>query len=341
MNRQIFLVSRTDRAGDLILTLPLFRELRKNFPDCRIIAHVRKYTAPLLQLCPEADSILVDDDYPEGIFCNSIVDKIKNLKIDHAFIVHPSARAIISAWRAGITNRTGRASNIWQFFLSNRKVQKRSRNEKHEFCYNLDLLSDICPKIDYSPYSLTIPDSKKDSAKEIIESVGMSGTSPIVIHPGHGGSAFNLSAEKYAELAQKLIERQIPVLISLGPGEEHLRSFFPEPARQKIGLITGVPDLAILAGIFSQCNSFAGGSTGPMHIAASLKLPCSVFFPPVKAMTPVRWGPAGCKSLIIKPDLADCDGQCKKCRFVGCMNNLSIDSAVDWLFKEYKNESAN
>jgi len=340
MNRPVYLVSRTDRAGDLILTLPLFRELRRNFPDSLIIAHARKYTSPLLELCPEVDQIINDDDYPPGIFCAKFVSELKNCAPDHAIIVHPSARSIVSTWRAGINKRTGRASNIWQFFLNDRRVQKRSRNEKHEFCYNLDLLAGICDNIDYSPYSFSIPDSLKIRAGAFIESAGMTDTKPVVIHPGHGGSAFNLPAEKYAELTNKLLNHQIPVLISFGPGEEKLRHLFPAPIPKLLGFVSGVPDLSLLAGIFAGCRAFIGGSTGPLHLAAALRLPCVAFFPPVKAMTPDRWGPAGCQHLILKPDIADCYGKCKNCSNNGCMNYPDIEKALAWLLKEQKNESS-
>ena len=76
------LVSRTDRAGDLILTLPVFRELRKVFPDAHIVAHVRKYTASIAKLCKEIDEILLDDDYDQGLISNSLCNCFK----DHSFI---------------------------------------------------------------------------------------------------------------------------------------------------------------------------------------------------------------------------------------------------------------
>lgn len=340
MNRPVFLVSRTDRAGDLILTLPIFRELRKNYPECLIIAHVRKYTSPLLQLCPEVNKVINDDDFAPGTFCAELVKELKSCTPDQAIIVHPSARAIVSAWRAGIKKRTGRASNIWQILLNDRRVQKRSRNEKHEFCYNLDLLAGICGQIDYSPYFFSIPESIRTAARNFLASAGMQDTRPVVIHPGHGGSAFNQPAEKYAEMARELINHKIPVLVSFGPGEEKLKELFPAPAPEIFGFISDIPDLAILAGIFSECRAFVGGSTGPLHLAASLKIPCVAFFPPVRAMTPERWGPAGCQSLIIKPDLPVCDGQCKQCIHEGCMHDLSIEKAIAWLAQGATYESS-
>ncbi|PKL45107.1 MAG: hypothetical protein CVV41_03180 [Candidatus Riflebacteria bacterium HGW-Riflebacteria-1] len=334
MTEPRFLVSRTDRAGDLILTLPVFRELRKAFNNAHIVAHVRTYTAPLLKLCPEVDEVIIDDDYPAGLFAPALTQKFKALAIDNCIIVHPTGRAIITAWRAGIATRTGRASNVWQLLLNDRRVQKRSRNEKHEFCYNLDLLQGIVPRIDYSPYLFKLRPDQADQGAARIAALGLQ--RPVIIHPGHGGSAHNLPPERYAELAKMLIAQNLPVVISLGPGEEKLKSFFsPAPAGQ-LNFLCNVPDLAELATAFSCCSAFIGGSTGPLHLAASLQLPTVAFFPPVAAMTPQRWGPVGSKNLVIRPDLGYCKGKCENCANIGCMARIELAPALNWLLRERK-----
>ena len=334
MTEPRFLVSRTDRAGDLILTLPVFRELRKAFNKAHIVAHVRAYTAPLIRLCPEVDEVVIDDDYPPGLFAPALTQKFKALAIDKCIIVHPTGRAIMAAWRAGIATRTGRASNVWQILLNDRRVQKRSRNEKHEFCYNLDLLQGIVPELDYSPYLFKLqPDLANHGAAKIAE-LGLK--RPVIIHPGHGGSAHNLPPERYAKLTEMLIAQDIPVLISLGPGEEKLISLFSPARKGQLNFLCNVPDLAELAAAFSCCSAFIGGSTGPLHLAASLQLPTIAFFPPVAAMTPQRWGPVGSKSLVIRPDMGYCKGKCEGCANAGCMARIELAPAPDWLKRERK-----
>lgn len=329
-----FLVSRTDRAGDLILTLPVFRELRKCFAEAHIVAHVRSYTAPLLKLCPEVDEIVIDDHYPAGLLSSPLNQAFQKLTIDHCFIVHPAGRAILAAWRAGISRRSGRASNIWQVLLNDRHVQKRSRNEKHEFCYNLDLLSRTVTNIDYSPYHFMLTDEQRAAGAAAIKNLGL--LRPVVIHPGHGGSAHNISTGRYAELAEMLIKQGQSVLISLGPGEEKLKSFFEPCKSDKLNFLCNVPDLAALAEVFSACAAFVGGSTGPLHLAAALQLPTVAFFPPVAAMTPKRWGPVGNRSLVLKPDMSYCNGRCDNCASKGCMASIALEPAQEWLLKELK-----
>ncbi|PKL50986.1 MAG: hypothetical protein CVV42_01405 [Candidatus Riflebacteria bacterium HGW-Riflebacteria-2] len=332
MSELRFLVSRTDRAGDLILTLPMFRELRKNFANAHIVAHVRSYTAPMLKLCPEIDEIVIDDDYPPGIFSLPLTKAFKKMAIDHCFMVHPAGRAILSAWRAGIGRRSGRASNIWQLLLNDRHVQKRSRNEKHEFCYNLDLLTGTVANIDYTPYHFRLTESQKSAGAKVIAALGRQ--RPVIIHPGHGGSAHNISTERYASLAKMLLEHDLPVLISLGPGEKQLKIYFESLQSKNLNFLCDIPDLAGLAEVFSACSAFVGGSTGPLHLAAALQLPTAAFFPPVAAMTPTRWGPVGNRSLVTRPDLGYCNGRCDNCANKGCMASIALEPVVEWLLRE-------
>ena len=329
------LVSRTDRAGDLILTLPIFRELRKTFPEAHLVAHVRKYTASIAKICSEVDEILVDEDYDQGLISNSLCNSFKDHSFDRAIIVHPAGRAIIAAWRAEIPIITGRASNIFQFLLNDGRLQKRSYNKKHEFEYNLELLEGIVPEINYEPYRFTLKKSLIDSGKEYFKEIGLD-DSPIIVHPGHGGSAYNISPEMYAKIASRLIGAGRTVLVSLGPGEESMEEFFFTLKESgQIFFLKNVPSFDKLAGVFANCKAFIGGSTGPLHLSASLGLPSVAFFPPVKAMTPNRWGPMGCKKLIIKPDVPDCSGKCSKCKYAGCMKNIDLMPVYDWILGDF------
>ncbi|HNX74067.1 MAG TPA: glycosyltransferase family 9 protein [Candidatus Rifleibacterium sp.] len=336
MAPESLLVSRTDRAGDLLLTMAVFRELRKAFPDSRIVAHVRSYTAPLARLVKEIDALIVDDEHAPGFFSTGLANAFKEYRFACCVMVHPAGRALLAAWRAGIPKRIGRASNAFQLLLNDRRVQKRSRNEKHEYQYNLDLLQGLVNDIDYAPWHFTPEPDLCERGRAARERVGLNNCHPVIIHPGHGGSAHNISTSMYAAIVSELIKMQIPVLVSLGPGEEKLKEAFPEPVSGLLGFAEGIPDLAELAGVFSGCAGFCGGSTGPLHLAAALGLPCAAFFPPVAAMTPKRWGPAGCRSLIIKPEIADCNGRCTTCTQNGCMNKLEIHQATEWLAMEQR-----
>lgn len=295
------IVSRTDRVGDVVLTLPVFSTLRKVLPEAHLIGHVRSYTAPLLDGHPHVDELLVDDPDGRPLAFLDLVRRIRALRPDAAVLVHPSGRAIAACWLARVPVTAGRASNIWQFLLTHRIVQHRSRNERHEAAYNLELLSPLGIAADQNTFpSIYINDNAKSWAVTRLASTGIS-ASPVFVHPGHGGSADNLPLERYVELVSLLTAEGLPVVITLGPAERHLEAAFGPDRTGRAAVITDAPDIAHLAGLLSLGRGFAGGSTGPMHLAAALGLPTVAFFPRRASMTPFRWGPLGLRTHVLMP----------------------------------------
>ncbi|MBF0545200.1 MAG: glycosyltransferase family 9 protein [Candidatus Riflebacteria bacterium] len=330
------IVSRTDRAGDLILTLPVIEALRFFRPDFQIVAHVRKYTAPLLYGFEREIEILIDEEPNNTLKSLKVLSKnFYEVHADAAIIVHPSFQAVFSLFLAGIPLRIGRASNIWQCFLNKPLYQGRSLNEKHEFEYNLDLLKGLGinpPKI--------LPKLKlrKQALEKARNSLSLSGKKNfpsqkyIVIHPGHGGSAYNISPEDYKKTIKNLLDLNHNVVMTIGPGEEKIADHFSDLVkRDNMLILSNIIDLEALAGIISQALAFVSGSTGPLHMAAALNIPTFAFFPPVPAMTPKRWGPVGNLNHVWIPSVEICSGKCSSCKHFPCMTNPPFDLIGNWL----------
>lgn len=343
------LISRTDRAGDLVLTLPVFCKLKKEISDIRLTAHVRSYTAPLLKDQPYIDSILLDD-MPKGQRPSllRLAYMIRQRNFTAAIIVHPAPRAILACWLARVPVRIGRASNIWQVFLTHRIIQNRSRNEHHEAWYNLDLANKwlACKaaakhqdkfspdQVDLgflNPPLLYVTEIQRNAGRAALRQAGLGETKPVLVHPGHGGSAVNLPISGYRKLVDRLLKRGHQVALSLGPDERNLALEFPPPIPGKFGIIDNAQDLSELLGVISCCKAFFGGSTGPMHMAAALGLFTIAFFPLLPAMTPKRWGPLGKNCLIVQPTETSCPGSCIKCQKHNCLADVDVDSAISWL----------
>jgi len=57
------LITRTDRIGDLILTTPAIRAVRKYYPEAEIHLLINDYTKDLVLNNPNIDKLLVDGKY--------------------------------------------------------------------------------------------------------------------------------------------------------------------------------------------------------------------------------------------------------------------------------------
>lgn len=328
------LISRTDRAGDLLLTLPVFSAARAAWPSTELIAHVRSYTAPLVRGQPEIDETIIDPDQAGLSGLRRLVHLFREAAPDAAIIVHPSPRVLLAAWFAGIPVRVGRASNAWQFLLNRRIVQHRSRNERHEFQYNLELLTGLgLEPVEFTPWVQLRQKALSAGHEQLLASGWQPFSAPAIIcvHPGHGGSALNLDPEQYLDLCHRLLARKVSVVVTFGPGETELLPLFKTLQHPRLHLVTGIPDLEVLAGLLHHVDAFAGGSTGPLHLAAALGKPTAAFFPPVPGMTPKRWGPVGNQSLISMPTVDSCPGRCDGCRHRPCFGTIEMEPVATWL----------
>ncbi|STY61283.1 lipopolysaccharide heptosyltransferase II [Mannheimia haemolytica] len=54
------LVIRNDKIGDFMVCFPAFAMLKQSMPNVEITALVPSYTAPLAELCPSIDKIIID-----------------------------------------------------------------------------------------------------------------------------------------------------------------------------------------------------------------------------------------------------------------------------------------
>ena len=85
------LLIRTDRIGDVVLSLPMLPLLKKEFPNASITIMVRSYTRELVEAHSDVSAVMLWDEK------NSLLDYVKVLKEKHfdlAILPYPR-------WRRG------------------------------------------------------------------------------------------------------------------------------------------------------------------------------------------------------------------------------------------------
>ncbi|MGA2352454.1 MAG: glycosyltransferase family 9 protein [Terracidiphilus sp.] len=110
----------------------------------------------------------------------------------------------------------------------------------------------------------------------------------VLINPGAGWGAKRWPVERYATVAQGLIERGCRVLVNAGPGEETLADMI---VGKTDGAATPVVcSLAQLIALTRRTALAVAGDTGPLHLACALGRPVVGVYGPTD---PSRNGPFG------------------------------------------------
>ena len=326
------LIVRADRIGDVVLSLPLARIIKKYYPECKITFLVREYTKNLVLNHPFIDNVLVLKEDSGQLLIRENKKLIAGNKFDSCVVVSPTFEISLIIYLSRIRERIGTGYRWYSFFFNNKVYQHRKYAEKHELEFNVQMLKNlgIDEKIDRQTVQFDLNVREEDCAaidKFLREENIDSSKKIIIIHPGSGGSAMDLPVEKFRELALQLAEKKdIEIFITGSENERDLCEAISSGT--KIKNFAGRLNLGELTALISKADLFIANSTGPLHIAAALGRDLIGFYPKITACLPERWGPYSEKSVVFKPDIECSDCTREQCEKLQCMNSIDINDVI-------------
>jgi len=144
-----------------------------------------------------------------------------------------------------------------------------------------------------------------------------------ILNPGAGWGAKRWPAERYGRVARALAADGLHAIVNYGPGEEKLAS---EAAAASEGTATLIKcSISELIALTRRARLFIGGDTGPMHLAAALRVPVVAIFGPTD---PARNGPYGTRSIVLR-NPASPTTHARNMQPDDAMLQITIDSVVD------------
>lgn len=295
------LVVRNDKLGDFMLALPCLNLLRAALPETEIQVLVPSYTQSIAETFPAVNSVIIDPG-DDGTFAEQreLFDEIKQQQFDTLVTLYSTPRIGLMGWRAKIPYRIAPASGIAQLFYNHRLTQRRSRSEKPEYIYNLDIGLQLLA--DHNIHSATLPVPPQhnfdDTEIAVLRSEFCaqhqidSANRLIFIHAGSGGSANNLTPAQYAQLATLLQTNSgHTIVLSAGPGEEAGAAQVSQILGSNVPhvIYLSKQGLPAFARHIAIADLFISGSTGPLHIAGALNRPTAAFYTRRRSATALRW----------------------------------------------------
>lgn len=329
------LVTRTDRLGDLVVSLPAVVHLKRAHPAWEVHLMTGPGALPLVENEPGLDGLWTWSGDGSGEE-RDLVERLRRERFDAAILLQYRRELALLLRRAGIRHRYGPWSRLSSWFLLDRGAwQARSRRDHHESWYSLDLVRRLAPDLPREPDAprLLLSAEQRAAAADFRAGAATGAGTVAFVHPGSGGSALDWAPENFVAVANALAGRAGWRVFLTGGGQDMERlASVRHLLDPEVGNLQGTCGLREFMGVLAAGDLFVGPSTGPLHMAAALGLATVGLFPPVPTMAPSRWGPRGpwCETLV--PDVA-CPAQrnCFKtrCSLHNCLERITGEDVVE------------
>ncbi|MFQ5646234.1 MAG: glycosyltransferase family 9 protein [bacterium] len=327
------LVMKLDHAGDLLLSTPSLRLLRKLFVNARITLVVGPWGKELMDGCPYIDHLIVylpdwlkqdGDKKINGPRTWKLIRFLRKERYDLFFELRGDFILIALGFAGKIPCRIGFGVAGGGWLLTHEAPLER---EKHQTEIMLSPVTRFFPPPftpDFTP-DLFLRPAERRWARQWLEQKE-TGKPLIAIHTGAGYPSKRWGTDRYARLIGRLIrETGVRVLLVGGKGEEQaMQKNLPEGVLSAVGQ-SGIRQTAAL---LERCRLFVGNDSAPAHLAAAVHTQVIVLFS--SANSSRRWAPYGKRVTVIsKEKEVSCAG-CERssCEHMRCMELISVDEVL-------------
>lgn len=361
------LVIRPDRIGDVVLSSPFLRELRRSLPaDAHITLLTRPEVRELVALCPYVDEVL---SYRWEMAWNRSrrirYSRALALAREHLWPRHLEL-AILPRWdvdrdnalviaylsgaavRVGYVQQTSLALRRGEDFTGLLTHPFRQPHIRHELEHGLEMVRWLGGRVEDDRPELWLGDDDRAWARQFLAQHGHDAARPLVaLAPGTGEPKRNWPLERYTALAVWLqAEMGARVLLIGGPQEQPAAEAIQTALGGRGMVAAGRAGLRHTAALLEHCALYVGGDTGPMHMAAAagatvVAISCHPQTgSPASPHAPVRFGPWGAGHLVLQPPtpLPPCTDQCLA-REPHCITGVSYEAVQEAVARRLKSPS--
>jgi len=274
------------QLGDVVLSLPALRAIRKKFPRARITVAVGKPGAEVIALSGYADETFVVDRValrdgfkPVSVFrVFKIVQEVRRKKFDFVIDLHSLSETNLLGFLSGApkrlySRRPGRSLDYLANFQPRPPIETDHR-ARHLIDRYLDVLIPLeIADAERLPMLKTKPSDDAAISRKLRKAKADAGAPLVGLFPGAGHPSRRWPLEQFASLADFLVRNdQVKVVVFLGPEESALakdvRQRFPRSV-----VILDQLTIPQLAAAQARLAAFVSNDTGPMHIASAVGTP--------------------------------------------------------------------
>lgn len=327
---QRILVKEVNWLGDVVMSLPALRAIRRAFPDARLSVLIKSDLASFFDGATWIDEVIA---YRVGRSLSGLADRrhvvaeIRSRRFDLAILFPRSFESAFWTTLARVPRRVGFAADGRGLMLTHKTSRPATLARSHQVFDYLYLLrttlgiegdrTDILPDIH--------PAHRAAMQAWLAARRQRSGPLIALAVAAAYGPAKEWPVARFAALVDRLAERHGAECVLVGAPGEHARcSMVAQASRGGALIAAGETSIGQALALLSLCDGFAGNDSGSMHVAAALGLPTVGIF---ASTNPHRTGPLGSRTQALYHRIACSPCLERTCRFghYDCLQQVTVD----------------
>ncbi len=310
--RRTLLIIHPGTLGDVLLSLPAIRSVRRCYPSHDLGLLAKEEVASLLRACGE-----IEAQFPlEGAALTCLLSGPDAVQpVLHEWLSQCDLAVCWMKDPGGRLASTLRSLGVPRSIVASpRESGLEAGHQTERFLQTLaEMGSPVPPDV-----PLDLPESLLAGAEAFSSPPGPdSPPGTIVLHPGSGSPHKCAPASLFARLAESLTHKGFSPLLVGGPADDEALAQVARACVSRPRILQGL-DLLPMAGVLARADLFVGHDSGLTHLAAALHMPTIALFGPTD---PRRWGPRGPQVTVVTGTPCQCRGweSVQACRDKPCL----------------------
>lgn len=345
------LLVRLREIGDVVFTTPAVSGLRARFPDAHLSYLVEPPAAPVAGAHPSLDDVIVAPARTSAHRWRhlqaelGLIRTLRRRRFDLVVDFHGGPRASLITWLTGAPERIGYdvAGRSWMY---TRVVHRpRELRPRHSVENQWDLLAPLGidpPDPVRHPVTMTVDATAAADVERRLHDAGVgSDVRLIVIHVSAGNPFRRWPVTSFATVAATLARDSARhrIVVTSGPSDRDAATDVIDAARAMLGtelahrvVKCGEFSLTELRALVERAALYIGGDSGPMHIAATSRVPMVSLYGPTLPARSAPWrDPAWPAEAVEVPGLPcrPCDQRVCAPGDFRCLTGITPEVVVD------------
>jgi heptosyltransferase II len=309
MGPKRILVKEVNWLGDLVISLPALRAVRRTWPEAAVSVLVKRELAGFfdgMDWLAEVIPYRVNRGVAGLRDQLSIVSKIRTHRFELAVLFPNSFASALWVALAGVPRRVGYMADGRSLLLTDRVKRTKGLRARHQSEDWLALVEHTAgrakpgaPEAAALDRPLEVAETNRERMRQWLSNQRNKPAAPLIaIAPAAAyGPAKEWPPEHYVNLIDLIGERYGAESVLLGgPGERARCEAIAAKVKTPALVAAGETSIGELIALIGLCAGFAGNDSGAMHLAAALGVPTVGIF---GSTNPERTGPRGARSAVI------------------------------------------